>query len=120
MGRKTFESFGSRPLPQRTNIIVTRDANYQADGALVVTSIEDAITAAADSDELMVIGGASFYAQMLERADTLYVTEVQGEFSGDAWFPEFDITQWIELSREIHQADEKNAYSCHFITYERA
>ena len=119
MGRKTFESFGSRPLPQRTNIIVTRDDNYQAEGAVVTTSIDDALKAAGDVDEVMVIGGASFYAQMLDHADTLYITEVQGEFEGDAWFPEFDSAQWSEVDRVIHPVDEKNPYECQFITLKR-
>jgi dihydrofolate reductase len=69
MGRKTFESFGGRPLPERLNIVVTRDENYQADGAVVVHNIDEAIAAAGNVEEVMIIGGESFYAQMLPRAD---------------------------------------------------
>ena len=119
MGRKTFDSFGGRPLPERTNIVVTRDKNYQADGAVVVYSIEEALNAAGDADEVMVIGGASFYEQMLSRADRLYVTQVHGKFEGDAWFPEFAMEPWQEVAREEQGVDEKNGYACSFFSYER-
>lgn len=120
MGRKTFDSFGGRPLPERTNIVVTRDKSYQAEGAVVVYSIEEAIAAAGEADELMIIGGASFYEQMLPRADRLYVTQVHGQFEGDAWFPEISLSGWQEVGREEHGVDEKNAYGCSFLTYEKA
>ncbi len=119
MGRKTFESFGSRALPQRTNIIVTRDAGYRAEGAIVVNSINEAIEAANDAEELMVIGGASFYEQMMVKADRLYITEVQGEFTGDAWFPIYDQNQWKAISKVVHAVDEKNPFECHFMIFER-
>lgn len=119
MGRKTFDSFGGRPLPERTNIVVTRDKNYQAEGAVVVYSIEEAIAAAGEAEELMIIGGASFYEQMLPRADRLYITQVHGQFEGDAWFPEFSLNGWQEVGREEQSVDEKNAYACSFLTYEK-
>jgi dihydrofolate reductase len=119
MGRKTFDSFGARPLPERTNIIVTRDKSYQAEGAVVVYSIDEALQAAGDAEEVMIIGGASFYQQMLSRADRLYVTQVHGDFEGDAWFPEFDMDAWQEVTREEHPVDEKNAYACSFMSFER-
>ncbi len=119
MGRKTFDSFGGRPLPERTNIVVTRDKNYQAEGAVVVYSIDEALQAAADAEEVMIIGGASFYEQMLPRADRLYVTQVHGAFEGDAWFPEFDMGEWHETAREEHPIDEKNGHACSFLSFER-
>ncbi len=119
MGRKTFDSFGGRPLPERTNIVVTRDRDYSAEGAVVVYSIEEALQAAGNAEEAMIIGGASFYEQMLPRADRLYVTEVHGQFEGDAWFPEFDGEEWLEVGREESVVDEKNAYGCSFISYQR-
>ncbi len=119
MGRKTFDSFGGRPLPQRTNIVVTRDRGYAPEGAVVVHSIDEALAAAGDVDEVMIIGGASFYEQMLPHADRLYITQVHGAFEGDAWFPEFDMTTWHELGREEQPVDEMNANACSFITYER-
>lgn len=120
MGRKTFESFGGRPLPQRTNIIITNDTNYHADDCVVVHSIDEALKAAQDSgvdvDEVMIIGGMSFYEQMLPKADCLYMTLIHAEVDGDAWFPEFDMGQWQELAREDHQADEKNPHDYSFLT----
>lgn len=120
MGRKTFESFGGKPLPRRLNIVITSDANYAADGATVVHSIDDAIAAAGDVDELMIIGGASFYEQMLPRAKRFYLTRVHGQFEGDAWFPEYEAYGWQEVSREEYKADDKNAFDMSFIILERS
>ena len=123
MGRKTFESFGAKPLPGRTSIIITHDQAYVveggAEGAVVVHSIDEALLAAGDVEEVMIIGGASFYEQMLPRADRLYVTQVQGSFEGDAWFPEVDFSSWHEVERHEHEADEKNKAGCSFVVYER-
>ena len=119
MGRKTFESFGSKPLPERLNIVITRDRNYRAEGAVVVHDIDEALAAAGDAEEVMIIGGASFYEQMLPRADRLYLTFVHADVKGDAWFPEFDRSQWREVFREDHEADEKNPYGCRFVILER-
>ena len=119
MGRKTFESFGSKPLPQRTNIVVTRDKNYQAEGTVVVNSIDEALKAAGNVEELMIIGGASFYEQMLPKADRLYVTQVHGRFEADAFFPEFDMSGWRQTLNEEHTEDEKNAYKYSFSVYDR-
>jgi len=119
MGRKTFESFGARVLPGRTNIIITRTEGYQAEGAVVVHSIDAAIAAAGNVEEVMIIGGASFYEQMLPKADRLYITKVHGQFEGDAWFPEFDMSNWRESERVESQIDEKNSYACSFLIYER-
>jgi dihydrofolate reductase len=120
MGRKTFESFGARPLPGRKNIIITRDENYAAEDCIVVHSIDDALAACNDADEIMIIGGASFYEQMLPRADRLYVTQVHAELAGDAWFPEFDLSRWKEIERKDYGADEKNPYAYSFIIYSRS
>lgn len=119
MGRNTFESFGAKPLPDRLNIVITRDAAYRADGAVVVHTIDEAIAAAGAVDEVMVIGGASFYAQMLPRADRLYLTFVHTWVAGDAWFPEYDISQWREVEHQDVAADERNPYSHRFCIYER-
>lgn len=119
MGRKTFESFGARPLPDRTNIVITRDSGYQAQNSIVVHSIEDALHAAGDVEEVMIIGGASFYEQMLSRAQRLYLTLVHTEVEGDAWFPEIDWQQWQQLERIDHAADEKNPHAHSFLILER-
>lgn len=119
MGRKTFESFGSKPLPERTNIVVTRDEGYQAPGAIVVHSIDEALQAAAGEQEIFIIGGASFYEQMLPCADRLYITQVHGTFTGDAWFPSFDMSRWRSVTSEESRVDEKNPYCCTFTIFER-
>jgi dihydrofolate reductase len=119
MGRKTFESFGGKPLPDRTNIVVTSDTDYKADGALVAHSIDEALKLAGDVDEVMIIGGDSFYRQMLPRADLFYLTQVHGKFEADAWFPEFDLNEWKELERTEYPADEANPYACSFIVLQR-
>lgn len=119
MGRKTFESFGAKALPGRTNIIITRDEDYQADGSVVVHSIEEAIKAAGDVDEVMIIGGASFYEQMLPKADRLYLTFVHAELDGDAWFPEINNSDWNKVEKINHKKDDKNRYAHSFIILDR-
>ncbi len=119
MGRKTFESFGSKPLPDRTNIIITRDQAYQAEDSIVVHSIEEALQAVGEVDEVMIIGGASFYEQMLPRADRLYLTFVHSKIAGDAWFPEVNFTEWHERERIDYEPDEKNALAHSFVILDR-
>lgn len=123
MGRRTFESLG-RPLPNRTNIVVTSDRLYTAQGCLVAHSLDEAFALAVphlppNDPEIFVIGGAQLYTQLLPRADRLYLTLVETEVEGDAWFPEFDQTNWQETLRLTHSADEKNPYACVFQTLER-
>jgi len=118
MGRKTWESIG-RPLPGRRNIVVTRDMTYQAEGCLVVHSIERALAVAGESDEVMIIGGAGLYRQTLDHADRLYLTRVRAEVEGDSRFPEIDPQQWHEVACESYRADEKNEYDYDFVTLER-
>ena len=118
MGRKTWESIG-RPLPGRINIVVTRDVGYRAEGCVVVHSVDQALEVAEGSDEVMVIGGANLYQQLLERADRLYLTQVKADVEGDAWFPGFDMTQWREMERESHSRDDKNEFDYEFVMLER-
>ena len=119
MGRKTFESFGGRSLPERHNIVISRAPDYRLDNATVAHSIDEAIAAAGEVEEIMIIGGASFYEQMLPRADRLYLTFVHGDIQGDAWFPEVDFQQWQEVERHERPADDKNAYAHSFVILER-
>ncbi|MDH5447371.1 MAG: type 3 dihydrofolate reductase [Gammaproteobacteria bacterium] len=119
MGRKTFESFGAKPLPGRTNIIITRDESYQADNCIVAHSIDEAIKAAGAVAEIMIIGGASFYEQMLPKADRLYLTFVHTQVQGDAWFPEWSETEWRQVERIDHDADDKNPHAHSFVILER-
>jgi dihydrofolate reductase len=124
MGRNTFESIG-KPLPGRPNIIVTRNAEYDADGISVVTSVDDALDLAdqlSEHDanaEVMVIGGAQIFAVTLPLADRLYLTEVHAIVDGDVFFPEFPREQWRLVSREEHAADDRNPYSYSVLVLER-
>lgn len=121
MGRKTYESLKPKykPLRDRTNIILTHTHNYDAPGCIVVHTIEAALAAAGDVDEVMVIGGANTYEQFLTRADRLYLTIIDAEFAGDATFPPYDHSAWTITAREAHEPDEKNPYPYEFLTLEK-
>ncbi|MCI0505496.1 MAG: type 3 dihydrofolate reductase [Gammaproteobacteria bacterium] len=120
MGRKTFESFGGKILPDRQNIIITRDKNYHPANAAVAHSINGALDLCDDAEEVMIIGGMSLYEQTLPIADRLYMTVVDAAPAGDARFPDFDPNQWREIEKHIHEADDKNAYRCEFSILTRA
>ncbi len=117
MGRKTFESIG-RPLPGRTNVIISR-SGFSAEGVIVVDSISAALQAVEGAEEAMVIGGANLYEQMLPMAHKMYLTLVDAECDGDAWFPSFDESEWEVVDEFSHPADEKNNYAFRVVTYQR-
>lgn len=118
MGRKTFESIG-KALPGRTNIVLSRNPETQFDGAVCVESLEAAISVVPDAEEVMVIGGSTIYEMLLPCINRMYLTYVDAEFEGDAWFPAFDKEQWREVEVVTRQADDKNKYDCRFVTLER-
>ena len=118
MGRQTWESLYVRPLPDRRNIVLTRDPNFRANDALVAHSLDEALTAAASEDEIMVIGGGEVYRLALLQANRIHLTEVHANFQGDALFPELDKTEWREVGREDHRA-EAPAPAFSFILLER-
>jgi dihydrofolate reductase len=118
MGRKTFESIG-KPLPGRTNIVVTTDSGYGAEGCIVAHSLEEAFVAGNGADEVFVIGGAQIYQLALPQVQTLYLTKVHGTFEGDAFFPTFDESEWHLFSSENHAKDEKNDADFTWLVYER-
>jgi len=118
MGRKTFESIG-RLLPGRTSIVLSRQSDLDAGGALVAPSLEEALRLAAGDDEAFIIGGEEVYRLALPVADRLYVTAVHAHLDGDRWFPELSENEW-RLGRETrHPADEKNGYDYSFRLLER-
>ena len=123
LGRKNFESLPEKykPLPNRTNVIVTRQQDYKAHGCIVVHSIEDALKVTADGNEqeAMVIGGSDIYALALPYAHRLYITEVHAQVDGDVRFPEFDKSTWKEVSRVPHEKDDRHAYAFDFVVYEK-
>ena len=119
MGRKTFESIG-KPLPNRTNIVITRNQNWGQEGILVANSLEEAIEKGRKIDsEIFIIGGGNIYAQAMNFVDVLEVTEVHQEFEGDTKFPEIDLKIWKEVAREDFSKDEKNQFDYSFVRYER-
>jgi dihydrofolate reductase len=117
MGRKTHESIG-RALPGRRNMVVSRDPAYRAAGCEVFPSLESALAACRDADEVFVIGGGELYRAGLPLADRLYLTEINADFVGDTRFPDFDRSQWKAVSRETHQSENGWAYD--YAVYHRA
>jgi dihydrofolate reductase len=124
MGRKTFDSVG-KPLPGRTNIVVTRQSAWQMHGVHVVHSLGEAMAFAQrlplidGNEEVMVIGGAQIYREVLPQAHRLYLTQIHAHFEGDAFFPEIREDEWKEVGREDHQADPTNPYDHSFIVLDR-
>jgi dihydrofolate reductase len=118
MGRLTHESIG-RPLPGRQNIVVSRQADYQAVGCDVVTSVDAAISAAGEAKEIMIIGGGHIYDEFLPQADRIYLTRVQAEIEGDTFLPDLNPDEWAETGSERHAADEVNDYEFVFTTLDR-
>ena len=120
VGRKTFESIG-KPLPGRRTIVVTRNPNYTVEGCLVAGSVESALKLAKErgESEAFIIGGADIYAQALEVADRIYLTEVHAEVDADTFFPEFDRSAWTERECTYQPTDEKNQHACTFRLLER-
>ena len=118
MGRRTFESIG-RPLPQRHNIVVTRNRSYVADGGTIAHSVEDAVSAAGDVPEIAVIGGAQIFQELLSRANVLYVTYVHVDVHGDTFFPQLSPDDWLEHERRELGAGPKTAYPLSFVTFHR-
>ena len=118
MGRKTFESIG-KPLPKRINIIITRDEDYKAEGCVVAHSLDEALKAAGNAEEVMVIGGAQIYKEFLPKADKMHLTLIDADFEGDAYFPEYNIEEWEEVSYEEHERDKDNQYNYTFIVLKK-
>ncbi len=118
MGRKTWESLPGM-LPQRPHIVVSSSPGYAAEGCVVVHSLQQAIEAAGDVPEIMIVGGAIIYSQALPLADRMYLTLVETEAEGDTLFPEYDSSQWREIARERHLPDDNNPYAYSFITLSR-
>lgn len=122
-GRKNYESIPEkfRPLPNRTNIVITRQKNYLAPGTIIVDSIGKAMDAASktNDDEIFIIGGAEIFKQSLQLTQRIYLTKIYHSFEGDVYFPELNMNEWKEVSRTKGITDDKNKYEYDFITLER-
>lgn len=120
MGRKTFESLPKGALPNRRNIVLSRQNNYSAPGAEVFPSLDKALSTCTDSEEVFIIGGSSLYTEALDRADRLCLTHIEDTpAQADAFFPTIDPQRWHIVKDEIHEKDEKHQYGYHFMDYER-
>lgn len=120
MGSKTFQSIvqhRGKPLPNRKNVVLTRDTMFTYPGVTVLHDPQDVTTLA---DDIYVIGGAQIYKLLLDVADTIYLTEIHAVVDGDAFFPKLDSSVWHEIEREPHQADELNQYAFDFVTYKKS
>jgi dihydrofolate reductase len=118
MGRKTFDSIG-RPLPGRLNVVISRQPGLQIPGCTVVTSIDEAIAAAQPAPEIVIIGGADIYRQVLPQVQVIHLTRVHANVDGDVVFPELQPQQWRQMAKEYHPADERHAHAFTFSTLER-
>ena len=118
MGRKTYESLG-RPLPNRTNVVVTRRSDFQAPGCVVVSSLEAAVALFPEKEEVFVIGGGEIYRQAMPLADKLYLTCVEADYEGDVFFPKVDPDEWCLTPEECHVCGEKFPYPFRFADYVR-
>jgi dihydrofolate reductase len=123
MGRKNYDSIPEkfRPLPNRTNIVITRQKNLQAPGCIIVNSIDEGIAIAKKNGEpeTFIIGGAEIYRHTMEQTDRMYLTEIQAHIDGDTYFPEFDKKVWKEVKRTHHTADERHQHAFDFVVYEK-
>lgn len=118
MGRKTFETF-PKPLPNRVHVVITRQEDYSAEGAIVVHSLKEALAQVQNDPQPFVIGGGEIYQLALDMADRIELTRVHGSFDADAFFPELDLNNWNLISSERHEKDEKHQYSFTYLTYDR-
>ena len=118
MGRRTFESIG-KPLAGRSNIVITRSPDWTRSGCHAAHSLEAALAAVHEREDAFVIGGAEIYALALPVVRRLHMTEIERDFEGDAFFPEFDRSRWREVSRERHAPDEPEGFAYAFVEYER-
>lgn len=120
MGRKNFEANG-KALPNRLNIVVTRNPDYQAPGCLVFHSVEDALQYSLDSgeEEVFIVGGGSIYQATLDRTDRIYITLIEAWIEGDVFFPVIDLANWTLISEEKHTADQRNTFDYTYLIYER-
>lgn len=120
MGRRTFESF-PKLLPNRTHIVITRQKDYKAPGAVIVHSLEEALKIATKNDpQPFIIGGGEIFEMSMEKADKIELTRVHATFEADAFFPEIDLEKWKLISSVFHDKDEKHQYPFTYLTYVRA
>ena len=118
MGRRTHESIG-RALPGRRNVVLSRNPDYRAEGCEVVADLDTALEICDDADEVMIIGGAQIYVPALPLTGRMHLTLIDATFSGDTWFPDYDVREWREVFREDHAVGEESPFAFSFVDMER-
>jgi dihydrofolate reductase len=119
MGRKTWESLSIKPLPNRKNIILTRDANATFTGSIASISMNDVLNSCSNEEKIFIIGGAEVYKQFIDIAHRLIITHIQHKFNPDVFFPEISDEKWIKVNETVHPTDEKHAYAFNICEYIR-
>jgi dihydrofolate reductase len=119
MGRKTFESLPNGPLPNRKNIIITRDLNYKADGGYIMHTIEEVLAFCSNEEKVFIIGGEQIYRLFIQVCDILHITKIDHTFDADVFFPEFTDKSWKIIEKTDYNQDDKNTYTYSFIDYSR-
>jgi dihydrofolate reductase len=119
MGDRTWESLPKKPLPNRRNIVLTLDKNYQADGAELAFSVDEVFHLLTPCEIAFVIGGATVYRLFIKKIDKLYLTRIMADFQADAFFPMINFQEWKLLNDELYKADEANKYDMHFQVYKK-
>jgi dihydrofolate reductase len=119
MGRKTYQSIG-KPLPNRSNIVISSNPDYKPDGCVVFNNIDSALTYACQlAEQVFIIGGSTLYQTLLPLTDTLYITQIHQNFAGDTWFPDFDSNDWLEIAREDINNDPSVVFAYSFLQLAR-
>jgi len=118
MGRRTWESLPKRPLPGRRNIVISSNPDYQAPGAEVIANPES-LAGMVGAEEVFIIGGGTIFKHFMPQADRLYVTEIDAKFTGDTYFPAFDLEEWDLISAREGEIDQNNPYPHRYLVYER-
>ena len=119
MGRKTYMSLPNGALPNRRNIVLSRDMAFKCEGCEIVHSVDEVFNICKDDEEIFIIGGAQIYELFMGKANKLYLTQVYHEFEADTYFPEFNMNKWSVIKKEDFEPDEKNKYFYSFIDYEK-
>ncbi len=120
MGRKTFESLPNGALPNRKNIVLTRNKEFNCENCTVINSVEELFDLSHEQDELFIIGGAQIYELFIDKADKLYLTHIRHKFKADTYFPDFDVNEWKVIEKKDFKPDEKNKYPFSFVTYQKS
>jgi dihydrofolate reductase len=119
MGRTTFESLPNGALPNRKNIVLSKNKNFECENCTIIHSPEEVYTMTHENNEVFIIGGAQIYDLFIKKADTLYLTRIHHKFKADTYFPSFDLNEWELVEENVFKADDKNKFSFSFITYKR-